>query len=78
MLSTNQKTINKPWWNKINCIIWTTLDSLPLLPDSISAGRNIETYLTWANFAKKALHKEGLKHAECLHGAIDIKNFKKL
>ena len=73
-----QKTINKPWWNKINCIIWTTLDSLPLLPDSISAGRNIETYLTWANFAKKALHKEGLKHAQCLHGAIDIKNFKKL
>ena len=23
---------HKPWWNKINGMIWTTLDSLPILP----------------------------------------------
>jgi glycosyltransferase involved in cell wall biosynthesis len=73
-----QKTINKPWWNKTNCVIWTTLDSLPLLPDAISAGEKIKTYLTWANFAKNALHKAGLTHAKCLHGGVETKNFKKL
>ena len=24
----------KAWWNKINCMIWTTLDSLPILPEA--------------------------------------------
>ena len=25
----------KPWWNKINSMIWTTLDSLPILQSAI-------------------------------------------
>ena len=25
----------KPWWHKINTMIWTTLDSLPILPQAV-------------------------------------------
>ena len=25
----------KPWWNKVNSMVWTTLDSLPILPLTI-------------------------------------------
>lgn len=69
---------NKPWWNKINCMIWTTLDSLPLFPEAINLGKEIEHYYTWATFASKALNEKGVNHAACLHGAIETKNFFKL
>lgn len=72
------KTVKKPWWNKINCMLWTTLDSLPLLPEAVEIARNTKHYFTWANFAKKELHKIGLTHTDCLHGSVDIKNFFKL
>ena len=66
---------NKPWWNKINCMIWTTLDSLPLFPEAINLGKKIEHYYTWATFASDALKEKGVSHASCLHGAIETKNF---
>jgi len=69
---------NKPWWNKINCMIWTTLDSLPLFPEAINLGKKIEHYYTWATFASDALKEKGVNHASCLHGAIETKNFFKL
>jgi len=69
---------DKPWWNKVNCICWTTLDSLPLLPDSIKHAPNIKNYYTWSPFATEALHKEGFEQAETLHGSLDTKNFFKL
>lgn len=69
---------DKPWWNQINCICWTTLDSLPLLPDALKHAPNIKTYYTWSPFATKALHDDGHLQAETLHGALDIKNFYKL
>lgn len=72
------KIVKKPWWNKINCMLWTTLDSLPLLPEAVEIAKTTKHYYTWANFAKKELHKIGLKHTDCLHGAIDTKNFYKL
>ena len=34
----------KTWWNKINCMIWTTLDSLPILPDAIKSAPKIKNY----------------------------------
>ena len=69
---------NKPWWNKINCMIWTTLDSLPIFPEAIEIGSVVKNYYTWANFASDALSESGIKHAKCLHGAIDITNFNRL
>lgn len=69
---------NKEWWNKIPCMIWTTLDSLPLFPESINLGKQIKHYFTWASFASDALRDKGVDHAECLHGAVETKNFFRL
>ena len=44
---------NKIWWDKITCAVWTTLDSVPLLPLAIEAAPKIKNYFTWASFAEK-------------------------
>lgn len=69
---------NKPWWNKINCMIWTTLDSLPIFPEAINLGKKIQHYYTWASFASDELINKGVTHAKHLHGAVETKNFFKL
>tara|TARA_Y100001938_G_C8101556_1_gene442169 strand:+ start:7167 stop:9074 length:1908 start_codon:yes stop_codon:yes gene_type:complete len=68
----------KPWWNKINCMVWTTLDSLPILPDAIKCAKKIKHYYVWSSFAEKALHEEGHDHVKTLHGAVDESSFYKL
>jgi glycosyltransferase involved in cell wall biosynthesis len=70
--------IEKPWFNKINSIIWTTLDSLPILPSAIEKAEKIKNYWIWSNFATKALHKLGHKHVKTVHGAVDSSDFRKL
>jgi glycosyltransferase involved in cell wall biosynthesis len=70
--------IDKPWFNKINSVIWTTLDSLPLLPSAISQAPKIKNYWVWSSFAEKEMHRIGLSHVKTLHGAIYISDFKPL
>lgn len=70
--------INKPWWNKINCMIWTTLDSLPLLPEAVSLAPKIKHYYCWSDFAEKAAKNLGVNNLQTLHGSIDEKNFFRL
>lgn len=69
---------DRNWWNKINCMIWTTLDSLPILPEAIDQAPNIKHYYTWASFASKALNSLGHSHAKTLHGSVDDTHFKRL
>ncbi len=69
---------DKPWWNKINSIIWTTLDSLPILPDAINAAPKIKNYYVWASFAEKAMNEIGYKHVKTLRGCLDTSKFYKL
>jgi len=69
---------DKPWWNKTNCIIHTTLDSLPILPDAVEAAPKIKNYFVWASFAEKALHKLGHTHVKTVRGSLETKNFYKL
>ena len=69
---------DKKWWNKINCMIWTTLDSLPILPEAVKNAPKIKNYFTWSSFASKSLNKLGHNHVKSLHGAIDDKHFFKL
>lgn len=69
---------NRNWWNKINCMLWTTLDSLPLLPEAVSAANKIKNYYVWANFAVKELHKLGHKHVGLLRGCLKPDNFFKI
>ena len=45
---------DKKWWNKINCMVWTTLDSLPILPDAVNAAPKIENYYVWAVFCRNS------------------------
>lgn len=71
-------SIGKPWFNKINSIIWTTLDSMPILPTALERAPDIKNYWIWSNFATKAMHKLGHKHVKTVHGAVDSNQFYKL
>lgn len=68
----------KDWWNKIHCVIHTTLDSLPILPDAVKNAPKIKNYLVWASFAEKALHKLGHKHVKTIRGSIETSSFHRL
>ena len=65
----------KGWWNKLNCMIWTTLDSLPILPTAVDAAPNIKHFYTWASFASKELNNMGHEHVKTLNGSIDTSKF---
>ena len=67
--------INKPWFSKINSVIWTTLDSLPILPSAIENAPKIKNYWIWSNFATKALNEMGHKHVQTMHGCIEAAHF---
>jgi len=70
--------IGKPWFDKINSVIWTTLDSLPILPSAIANAPKIKNYWIWSNFATKALHEKGHEHVKTVHGCLETKNFYRL
>ena len=67
--------IEKPWFNKITSVLWTTLDSLPILPTAIAAAPKAKNYWIWSNFATKALNKMGHKNATTMHGCVEDKSF---
>jgi hypothetical protein len=69
---------DKPWWNQVHCIVHTTLDSLPILPDAVSAVPKIKNYLVWASFAEKAMHKLGHTNVKTIHGTLDTDSFNRL
>ena len=68
----------KPWWNKVNTMIWTTLDSLPILPQAIEYAPKIKNYYVWASFAEKAMNELGYSNVKTLRGSLDKDNFHKL
>lgn len=67
--------INKPWFSKLNSAIWTTLDSLPILPAAITAADKVKNYWIWSSFATKELNKLGHSHVKTMHGALEDKDF---
>ncbi len=68
--------INKPWFNQINSVVWTTLDSLPILDGAVKEASKIKNYWIWSNFATKELHRLGHSQAKTLHGAVEVSDFK--
>ena len=68
----------KPWWNKTKKIIWTTLDSLPILQQAIDTEPKCDQMLVWASFAEEAMKKLGHETVETVHGAVDYSHFKPL
>jgi glycosyltransferase involved in cell wall biosynthesis len=70
--------LEKKWFKKITSVIWTTLDSLPLLPTAVDKADKIDNYWIWSNFAVKALHELNHKHVKQVSGVINEKDFYKL
>jgi glycosyltransferase involved in cell wall biosynthesis len=70
--------IEKPWFDKITSVIWTTLDSLPILDSAIKNANKIKNYWIWSSFATKALNKMGFNHVKTLHGSLEDKDFYRL
>jgi glycosyltransferase involved in cell wall biosynthesis len=66
---------NKPWWDKITSVLWTTIDSLPIINIARDHGDKIKNYWVWTDFAKEALHDLGHTHAKTVHGIIDTDKF---
>ena len=66
---------HKPWWNKVNTMIWTTLDSLPILPHAVEYAPKIKNYYVWSPFAEEAFKKMGYNHVKTLRGSLDTSNF---
>jgi glycosyltransferase involved in cell wall biosynthesis len=69
---------NRKWWNKMNCMVWTTIDSQPMLPLAVDAANYINNYYVWAGFAEREMAKLGHTHVKTLHGIVDCSNFKNL
>ena len=68
----------KAWWNKVNSVVWTTLDSLPILPQAIQLAPKIKNYFVWSSFAEKYFKKIGYNHIKTLRGSLDVDVFFKL
>ena len=69
---------NKPWWDKINNMIWTTLDSQPILPQALDAAPKTKNFYVWASFAEKDMKKLGHDHVGTLHGSVNTEDFYRL
>lgn len=68
----------KPWWNKVNHAVWTTLDSLPILPEAVDAAPRIKNYFVWASFAEKAMAELGHDHVKMVRGSLESESFYKI
>ena len=71
--------VEKKWWNQ-NCMIWTTLDSLPIYPDALKIIPKVNHYYAWASFASKEADRLGLPAGsiKTLRGATEASSFFKL
>jgi len=70
--------INKPWFKEITSTIWSTLDSLPILPLAVDSAAKCENFWVWSDFATKELHSMGHKHVKTVHGPIEDNFFYKM
>jgi len=70
--------VERDWFQYTNPVIWTTLDSLPLLKSSLEIAPNVKNYWIWSDFATKEFHKLGHEHVKTVHGAVEDKFFRRL
>lgn len=68
----------KPWWNTINKVIWTTIDSIPIYPWAVELAPKTDAFMVWASFAQKEMRKLGVSNVDVLHGPVDLTHFKPL
>lgn len=66
---------------KDNFLNWTTLDSLPILPDAKTWATKTKNFWTWASFATKAMKEEDTDkygHVEYVPGTLNCNQFSPL
>ena len=56
-------------------MIWTTLDSQPILPQAVEAALKTKNFYSWASFAERDLKEMGHDHVDTLHGSVDTGDF---
>ena len=66
---------SRKWFDKLSTIIWTTLDSVPILEVAYDLAPKVDKFLVWASFAEKEMNKRKGMNVETLHGAIDLSSF---
>lgn len=69
---------NRKWWKNINSIIWTPIDSLPLLDKHLESAQNTPNFIVQASFAKKALNDKGFNNVHLFPVPLDPSNFYRL
>lgn len=70
--------VGRKWFQETTSVIWTTLDSLPILPSALEKADKMDNYWIWSNFAVKELHKLGHKHVKQVSGVVNEKDFYRL
>ena len=68
----------KKWWKKINSIVWTPVDSLPLLDKHTEAAQHTDNLIVQASFAQKELKNNGFSNTHLMPVPLDVSNFYKL
>lgn len=69
---------NRKWWNKINCVIHTTLDAVPPYQEIAENANKINHFYVWSEFAERAMHKLGHMGVKTLHGTFESEKFFKI
>ena len=64
----------KIWLDKLKTVIWTTLDSSPILDQAYALAPKVDKFLVWASFAENEMTEKGYD-VETLHGAVDYSHF---
>ncbi len=61
--------IDRHWFSKIDSILWTTLDSTPILESAVKAAKKTKNFWVWSEFAERELHKMSHTHVKTYHGS---------
>jgi len=74
---------DKPWFNHINknFLLWTTVDSVPILPLYMDWAAKVPNMWVWASFAEREMKLiDGTKygHVQTVHGTLDVNKFSPL
>lgn len=71
---------SKPYWNKIPCILWVTLDSLPIQDNAYETANKCApgNFWVWSNFAEKAMKENGCNNVKTVHPPFSIDEFYRL
>lgn len=77
----NNFYINSKWFPKLknNFLHWTTIDSLPVLPQLKEQAEKMPNLWAWASFAKNALDKEDINkygHVKYVPGCLNTNCYK--